>query len=405
MMHTDTPGPPPPMLSPLVLLVLVLAFGGQILLIALPLAVPRMAADATPVLLDFQVFHIAGQLAWDGDLATAYDPPKFWAHTQALTGSPDRMLWPYPPHFNLLTAPLALLPLWLSYLLFTGGSLLAYGLALRRLAGGQHTLVLAMLFPAIVICIRIGQNGFLIGALVAWLCHLVLAGRAWAGVPLGLLTVKPQFLPGIGLVLLLRGRWQIIMVGAAVAVLALALATLILGIGVWRDFFHAMGELGQYLSRGRYQYHRMTSLFAALFALTGNGTAALAGQIGLAVVLAGGLLLVSRKGWPERHVLAAGVMASTLMSPYGYDYDLPVMGAAVALLAPELATAGWRLFGVLLPLSWLAGSTGVITNVAWSTAPRPALAVVPLLLLCGFLLVIARRQSGLAGRPAAPLSR
>lgn len=403
MMRADTPHPP--LLGPLVLLVLLLAFAGQILLIALQLAAPRMAADGPPELLDFQVFHMAGQLAWAGDLATAYDPPRFWAHTKALTGSPDRMLWPYPPHFNLVMAPLALLPLWLSYVVFTGGSLLAYGLALRRLAGGQHTLVLAMLFPAIVICIRIGQNAFLIAALVALFCNLVLAGRAWAGVPLGLLTVKPQFLPGIGVYLLLRRQWRIIAVGAMVAVGALALATLLLGIAMWHGFFHAMGELGQYLSRGLYQYHRMTSLFAALFVLTGDGTLAMAGQIGLAVMLAGGLWLASRRGWPDRHVLAAGVMASTLMSPYGYDYDLPVMGAAIALLAPELAAAGWRHMGLLLPLAWLAGSTGVIINVAWSTAPRPALAVVPLLLLCGSMLLLARRQPVPTGRPAVPDSR
>lgn len=63
-----------------------------------------------------------------------------------------------------------------------------------------------------------GQNAFFFGALVAWWASLTLAGRTLAGVPLGLLTVKPQFLPGIGL----------------------------------------------------YQYHRMTSLYAALFVLTGG---------------------------------------------------------------------------------------------------------------------------------------
>lgn len=376
-----------PLLGPLVLFTLVLAFVGQILLIALQLAVPSLAPAGPPQLLDFQVFHIAGQLAWAGDLAAAYDPVQFWAHTRALTGSPDRMLWPYPPHFNLVTAPLALLPLWLSYVLFTGGSLLCYVLALRRLAGGQHALVLAMLFPAIIICIRIGQNAFFIGALMAWWASLALAGRTLAGVPLGLLTVKPQFLPGIGIYLLLRGQWRIIAVGGLVAALALALATLLLGTGVWLDFVHVMGELSRYLSRGLYQYHRMTSLYAALFVLTGDARLALAGQIGLAALLAVGLLLASRRGWPARHLLAAAVMASTLMSPYGYDYDLPVMGAGIALLAPDIAAWGRRPWPWLLPLSWLACSAGIIIRVP----PRPALAIVPVLLLCASLLALARR--------------
>ncbi len=386
-MEQRPPSSPAPLLSPLALLALCLAFAGQILLIALQLAGPPPAGPRQ--LLDFQVFHIAGQLAWAGDLGTAYDPVQFWAHTKSLTGSSDRMLWPYPPHFNLVTAPLALLPLWLSYVVFVGGSLLFYGMALRRLAGGQHALVLAMLFPAILICIRIGQNAFLIGGLMAWFASLALAGRTLAGVSLGLLTVKPQFLPGIGLYLLLRGQWRIIFAGGLVAVLALALATLLLGSGVWLDFIHVMGELGTYLSRGLYPYHRMTSLYAALFMLTGDSGLALAGQIGFAALLAAGLWLAARRQWPPRHLLAAAVMASTLMSPYGYDYDLPVLGAAIALLAPDLV-AGRRVW-LLLPLAWLACLAGAIINYAYAAAPRPAVTILPLLLLCAAMLVQARR--------------
>ena len=387
-MEQRPPSSPVPLLSPLALLALCLAFTGQILLIALQLAGPPPAGPQQ--LLDFQVFHIAGQLAWAGDLGTAYDPVQFWAHTKSLTGSSDRMLWPYPPHFNLVTAPLVLLPLWLSYVVFVGGSLVFYGLALRRLAGGQHALVLAMLFPAILICIRIGQNAFLIGGLMAWFASLALAGRMLAGVPLGLLTVKPQFLPGIGLYLLLRGQWRIIFAGGLVAALALALATLLLGSGVWLDFSHVMGELSKYLSRGLYPYHRMTSLYAALFMLTGDSGLALAGQIGFAALLAAGLWLAARRQWPPRHLLAAAVMASTLMSPYGYDYDLPVLGAAIALLAPDLV-AGRRVWA-LLPLAWLACLAGAIINYAYAAAPRPAVTILPLLLLCAAMLVQARRQ-------------
>jgi hypothetical protein len=382
---------PPALLSPLVLLVLCLAFAGQILLIALQLGVPSLAPKGPPQLLDFQVFHIAGQLALAGDLGTAYDPVQFWAHTKALTGSPDRMLWPYPPHFNLITAPLALLPLWLSYSVFTGGSLLFYGLALRRLAGGQHALVLAMLFPAIMICIRIGQNAFLIGGLMAWLASLALAGRTLAGVPLGLLTVKPQFLPGIGLYLLLRGAWRIIFAGGLVAALALVLATLVLGSDVWPDFMYVMGELSKYLSRGLYQYYRMTSLYAALYTFTRDATLALAGQIGLAGALATGLWLAARRRWPARHLMAAAVMASTVMSPYGYDYDLPVLGAAIALLAPDLVGWGRRALPLLVPLSWLACFAGLMIRAAFSE-PQPALAVVPVLMLCTAMLAVARMQ-------------
>ncbi|WP_310474931.1 glycosyltransferase family 87 protein [Sandarakinorhabdus sp.] len=386
-----------PLVSPLgtgvMLLVCFVLMGG----VALYLAWPAETLPGPKALIDFQIFHIAGQLAWAGDLATAYDAQRFWAHTRALTGNPGHMFWPYPPHFNLFTALLALLPLWLSYLLFCGGSLLCYTLSLRRLAGVHFGMVLAMLFPAILLCLFIGQNALLIGALATWLASLALAGHTLAGVPLGLLTVKPQFLPGIGLYLLLRGQWRIMFTGALVAGLALAAATLLFGVRVWPDFFAVMGNVSDHLFDGRYQYFRMTSLFAALFVATKNPQLAMAAQIGLAVVLACGLLLASRRGWPPRQLLAAAIMSSTLMSPYGYDYDLPVLGAAIALLMPDLARQDRRNWLGLLLLAWLTCLTGMLIRLVLQP-PLPAVQIVPLLVLCATLLVVARRQANRAER-------
>ncbi|OYZ14310.1 MAG: hypothetical protein B7Y35_11110 [Sphingomonadales bacterium 28-64-96] len=376
-----------PLGTGLMLLTCVLLMGG----VAFYLAWPAEKLPGPKALIDFQVFHIAGQLAWAGDLATAYDAQRFWAHTRALTGNPGHMFWPYPPHFNLFTALLALLPLWLSYLVFCGGSLLCYMLTLRRLAGVHYGTVLALLFPSLLLCIFIGQNALLIGALVGWLASLALSGRTLAGVPLGLLTVKPQFLPGIGLYLLLRGHWRIIFSGALVAGLALAAATLLFGLRVWPDFFAVMGNVSAHLFDGRYQYFRMTSLFAALFVATKDPQLAMAAQIGLVVVLAGGLLLAGRRGWPPRQLLAAAIMSSTLMSPYGYDYDLPVVGAAIALLMPDLVLQDRRSWLGLLLLAWLACLTGALTRLALAP-PLPAVQFVPVLLLCTALLVLSRRR-------------
>ena len=367
---------------------MVLAFVALLGTVTGYLAWPAQKMSGPKALIDFQVFHMAGELAGRGDLATAYHSDRFWAYTRAVTRNPARMFWPYPPHFNLVTAMLALMPLWLSYLVFTGTSLAGYCLALRRLAGPQFGLVLAMLFPAILICAFIGQNAFLIGGLVAWLALLTLAGRTLAGVPLGLLTVKPQFLPGIGLYLLLRGQWRIIIMGGLVAALALGAATLVFGIRIWPDFFNVMGEVGHYLFAGFYQYHRMTSLYAALFMLTGKPQLAMTAQVVFAALLAAGLLWASRRDWPPRHLLAAAIMASTLMSPYGYDYDLPILGAAIALLLPDLVERDRRIWLGLIPLAWLASTLGLLIGMV-HRAPLPAVQFVPVLLLCVALLVLA----------------
>ena len=390
--RATAPADPAPLIGTLGTGLIILTFVLLMAWISLYLFWPAQSLTGSKALLDFQVFHIAGQLAWQGDLATAYHSDRFVAHTRALTGNPTVMFWPYPPHFNLFTALLALLPLWISYLLFTAGCLLLYIYQMRRLAGVHYGTVLAMLFPAMLICISIGQNSLLIGGLVGWLASLSLAGRSLAGLPLGLLTVKPQFMGGIGLYLLLRAQWQAILVGALVAVLALVLATLAFGIGVWPDFFNVTREVGGFLFDGVYQYHRMTSLYAALFVFTGNPQLAMAAQVGVALVLAAGLLLASRRGWPPRHLLAAAIMSGTLMSPYGYDYDLPVIGAAIALLVPDLANRDRRIWLGLMLFAWLACLTGRFVKQVHAEPPLPALQFAPVLMLCATLLVLVRRH-------------
>ena len=76
------------------------------------------------------------------------------------------MPWTYPPQFDLLLAPLAFLPTWAAYALFTGTTLAAYLITLRKLAGEFFPQVLVILFPAVAITIGCGQNGLLTGALI-----------------------------------------------------------------------------------------------------------------------------------------------------------------------------------------------------------------------------------------------
>ena len=91
------------------------------------------ASQRAPV--DFDDFYIAGYLVWRGEILKAYhfktlfDIQKYFYH-----GKEAFIPWTYPPQFDLLVAPLALLPLGLAYALFTFGTLAAFLLTLRRIA-------------------------------------------------------------------------------------------------------------------------------------------------------------------------------------------------------------------------------------------------------------------------------
>src|SRR5438128_1843363 len=60
---------------------------------------------------DFVIFHGASALTLEGRALAAYDPAQLLAAQRAaVPGSPTGLIWCYPPTFQLLIAPLALLP-------------------------------------------------------------------------------------------------------------------------------------------------------------------------------------------------------------------------------------------------------------------------------------------------------
>jgi hypothetical protein len=92
-----------------------------------------------------------------------------------------------------------------------------------------------------------------------------------------------------------------------------------------------------------------------------------------------------------------------MISPYAYDYDLPVLGIGIALLLPELPSiASPRERGVIYGLVLLAGCYGLIHSVLQSIAhwtpedldrrPAPAIAALAVTMLLVILLRILLRN-------------
>jgi hypothetical protein len=338
--------------SPRIRWMILILCAAQIVFTTLEFAFPIQIRGAVEMK-DYDAFYVAGRMFWDGTLFEAYRTETLFQAQRRITGTESFMPWTYPPQFNLVTAVLALMPVWLGYALFISATFLAYVAVLRRLAGARWIVVLLALFPAIVICIRTGQNGFLMGALLGLFAVLMLDRRSTAGLPLALLTIKPHYLPGIGLYLLFRGEWRIIATGAVATAAILGLATLVFGAGIWPAFLGAIPEAGYYLELGAYPLFRMTSVYAALHTLglapgVAMGVQVAVGLAGLAV-----LAWAGRRGWPPHQVLGIAIMGSLFFSPYAYDYDLPILGVALAVLLRDILARGTaRQVAVLLLGCW-----------------------------------------------------
>ncbi len=348
-----------------VLPVVLLIFFGATLLAATRdfAAVGGEGGGAGGGVVDFHAFHTVGRMVWEGTAAEAYHLPSMEAAQRRLTGREGAMPWTYPPQFDLVAALLGALPPWLAHLVFAGGGLAAFVLAIRALAGAGWALVLLAVAPAIHISLVIGQNGLLIGALAGAVALGALAGRPWAaGVALGLMALKPHLGLGLGLAALAQGWWRLVAAAALSVLGTTLLATLALGPAIWPAFLGGVAEAGGFLAEGRYQLFRMTSAYAAVATLGGSPGLALWLQAVTALAAGLAILAAARRGMERRRFLGLAAIASVFVSPYTYDYDLTILAVGLALLLPDLlARARGVEAALLVTLCWVASGAGFLT--------------------------------------------
>ena len=216
-----------------------------------------------PLGTDFSSFYSAGTYVLEGNAQAPYDLARQHAREQAIFGAATPFYsWFYPPFFLFITAVLALLPYGAALVAWQVVTLVLYLLAIRaiispspRLRGegrdegasprGSESwtaLLLAVAFPAVLVNLGHGQNGFLTAALLGGALAILDRRPIVAGLLFGLLAYKPQFGLMIPLALAAGGYWRSFAAAVAtIAFLAVA-ATIAFGPDVWRAFFelHAL---------------------------------------------------------------------------------------------------------------------------------------------------------------------
>jgi hypothetical protein len=343
------------------------AFHQKIVLIALAVVIALSAiqffglgAKTKPrELVDFDAYYIAGQLARQGEIEKAYHFRSMAEVQSSVAGSQAFLPWTYPPPFDLIVAALACFSCGLAYSLFISGSLAAYFLTLRRIASESYVPILIITFPALIINIRCGQNGFLTGALVGLTCLYLRKGSALAGVPLGLMIIKPHLSIALAVYVIANRRWKVVAIALTTASASALAATLILGTGVWGAFFHGMREASVFLEHRFYPLFRMVSFYSVVRSFGLPASWAMIGQV---IVAAGALVLVviASCRFSVQQALGLTAIASLLVSPYAYDYDLPIMGVGLALLLPDFVRFGSKSERAsLYALSFFACSFGL----------------------------------------------
>ena len=334
-----------------------------------------------PLGTDFSNVYAAGTYVRDGDPEAPFDLSRQHAREQQIFGDATPFYgWHYPPFFLFVAATLALMPYGVALAVWQAVTFGLYLLTIWAIIGSSFRgarsaipesiatalprsapsrvddpshgtgagadplwLLLAVAFPAVLINIGHGQNGFLTAALIGGALVMLDRRPLLAGVLFGLLTYKPQFGLMVPLVLAVSGRWRCFAAAAAtVALLALA-TTAAFGPQIWHAFLDSTRFTRLIaLEQGNTGWYQIQSVFSWARMWGASIPLAYMFQGALAAALAAALVAVWRGAAPYRLKAAALCLAAILATPYTFDYDMVVLAPAIAFLAADGFARGFR---------------------------------------------------------------
>jgi alpha-1,2-mannosyltransferase len=356
-----------------------------------------------PIGTDFSNVYAAGTYVLEGNFQAPFDSVHQYAREQAIFGASTQFYgWHYPPYFLFVAAALAWMPYGLALFVWQAVTLGLYLLAIRGILkaftpkGGATAsadplwLLLVLAFPAVLINVGHGHNGFLTAALLGG--GLVSLDRRplLAGILFELMAYKPQFGLMIPIALAAGGYWRTFAAAAVTAVLLTVVTTLVFGIQVWHAFFvGAEFTRTVVLEQGDTGWHKIQSIFswARMWGAPVPLAYAIQGTATLAFAMASAWLWHGKAPYPLK---AAGLcLAAILATPYTLDYDMMVLAPAIAFIAADGMTRG---FG-----PWEKTALAALWLVPLVARTFPQVTLIPLgvpSMLAMFVLIL--RRAGLA---------
>ncbi len=307
---------------------------------------PPFDGAGRPLGLDFSALWGAGKAAQSGDYTSAYSLPWFLEHLRSLfADGAQKLVWAYPPIFYFLLMPLAALPYGAALIVWLGAGFAVLAVLARQIIRDPIMLLAIVAFPGIFGNAIHGQTGFLTAALFTGALLALPTRPALAGVLFACLAYKPQFALLIPVALLAGGYWRALAFSVLTGILLITASLLAFGLDSWAAFFDAVQNMRERaLDQGGNGYHNMISSFGAARHFGLSLYAAWAAQAAAAAALATGLIAVWRSRADFRLKSAMLLVAALGFTPYGLDYDLVLLGPAIAFIASFGLQHGFRVW-------------------------------------------------------------
>jgi alpha-1,2-mannosyltransferase len=327
-----------------------------------------------PLGTDFSSFYAAGTYVQDGDPTAPFDFVRQHAREQQMFGAATPFYsWFYPPVFLFIAAGLAKLPYIAALAVWQGITFALYFLAIRaimlssaappsdgiRNAGDSLWIPLAVAFPAVLVNLGHGQNGFLTAALLGGALVALERRPITAGILFGMLVYKPQLGLMLPIALAAGGYWRSIAASMATVVVLTGAATLAFGPQTWAAFFHSTSFARAALESGAIDWYKLQSVFA--WARLWGAPIPLAYLLqGAATIGVGAALAWLWRGNAPFSIKAAALcLGAVLATAFVLDYDLLILAPAIAFVAIDGRGRGFLPWEkTALAALWLAPLVG-----------------------------------------------
>lgn len=307
--------------------------------------------------------------------------------------------WMYPPTFILLVLPLAYLPYLVAWAGWLGLTALPYLLTLRRILPERLGLPFALAAPPAFFNVMYGQTGFLTAGLIGSGLLLLRSRPLWAGLLIGLASVKPHFGVLIPFALLAGGHWRAFAAATASVLALIALSVLALGDDPWFAFIGTSLFHLEAFSVGAFALPAMVTPWSAarLAGMTIDQAWALQSLVSALMLTVVIWVWWRGRRHAESHGLQAAVLciATPLALPLAFLYDLALVVPGLAWLWADMRSRGagheeyWLLGG---GLAALLGAKELAKMLPVQIAPW-ILALLLGLALYRFLSAIARDEA------------
>nr|WP_319386024.1 glycosyltransferase family 87 protein [uncultured Roseibium sp.] len=366
------------------------------------LLVPNsFGAPSGTVLMDYLSFWLAGRQALAGAPELVYIPAEFSALQKELSGSDTVFGFFYPPTFQMLLTPFAMLPYKAAFAVFVLSTTALLFVSCRLITCKWLLAACLIIIPACANNAFHGQNAALTAALYGFFLVGVERQRMiLAGIALGILTIKPQLGILAPVALIATLNWRSFLSASVTTVVLVAASVLVLGVGVWQVFWQQAPVASAMMEIGGVEWGKMISVYGSLRQL-GIGHAV---AMGLQAVVGIGALVCVWKVWrrtEDMAVRSAVLVGGTLLvTPFALSYDLTLLIIPCAFVIRDGLRNGFVPFEKILlafVISLSASTPAFAIFLGFPLAPLLPLAIVWLGLRRLHLSVEGRAQTGAPG--------